>query len=71
MSKPTRTTYAELQKAYDHFNRSLFKNELPPCLITLQRERSTYGYFSGDRWKNNDGLYTTEADVEYSKTWPC
>ena len=41
MSKPTRTTYGELQKAYDFFNRSLFKNELPPCLITLPRERST------------------------------
>ncbi len=60
MSKPTRTTYAELQTAYDHFNRSLFKNELPPCLITLQRERSTYGYFSGDRWANNDGETTDE-----------
>jgi len=60
MSKPTRTTYAELQKAYDFFNRSLFKNELPPCLITLQRERSTYGYFSADRWKNNDGETTDE-----------
>jgi len=60
MSKPTRTIYAELQKAYDFFNRSLFKNELPPCLITLQRERSTYGYFSGDRWANNDGETTDE-----------
>jgi len=60
MSKPTRTTYAELQKAYDHFNRSLFKDELPPCLITLQRERRTYGYFSGDRWRNADGETTDE-----------
>jgi len=60
MSKPTRTTYAELQKAYDFFNRSLFQSKLPPCLITLQRERSTYGYFSGDRWKNNDGETTDE-----------
>jgi len=47
---PTSEAYAELQDAYDHFNAELFAGELPPCLITLQRERRTYGYFSHGRF---------------------
>ena len=43
---PTTETYAELQRAYEFFNRELFNSELPACLITLQRERRTLGYFS-------------------------
>ena len=40
---PTREIYDELQTAYDYFNVELFGGELPPCLITLQREKRTYG----------------------------
>ena len=36
---PTPETHDELQRAYDFFNEKLFSNELPPCLITLQREK--------------------------------
>lgn len=43
--KPTRETYNELQDAYDFFNRRLFDGELPECLITLQREKRSLGYF--------------------------
>lgn len=50
MSEPTREVYAELQEAFSHFNRALFDNALPACLITLQRERRTYGYFSCQRF---------------------
>src|SRR3546814_1039171 len=42
--------YAELQFAFDHYNRSLFGGELPRCLITMQREKRTYGYFSRRRF---------------------
>ncbi|EAA4127232.1 sprT domain-containing protein, partial [Salmonella enterica subsp. enterica] len=48
--KPTQQTYEELQVAYDHFNEALFDGSLPPCLITLQREKKTYGYFSAERF---------------------
>jgi predicted SprT family Zn-dependent metalloprotease len=47
---PTRRTYASLEKAYDYFNRKLFSGELPPCLITMQRHKGAYGYFSGERF---------------------
>lgn len=47
---PTNETYAELQHAYEFFNARLFQNRLPNCLITLQREKRTYGYFSSGRF---------------------
>lgn len=49
-SNPTRRTYDSLQAAYDHFNRDLFDGQLPPCLITVQRHKGAYGYFSGGRF---------------------
>ncbi len=48
--KPTPQTYTELQTAYDHFNRELFGGSLPPCLLTLQREKLTLGYFCRSRF---------------------
>jgi hypothetical protein len=50
MNNPTTQTYNSLALAYDYFNRELFNNELPPCLITMQRHKGAYGYFSGDRF---------------------
>lgn len=57
---PTRETYAELQLAYDHFNAALFDGQLPQCLITLQREKRTFGYFSAARFASLDGQTTDE-----------
>jgi predicted SprT family Zn-dependent metalloprotease len=47
---PTHRTYTSLDAAYDHFNRTLFDGQLPPCLITMQRHKAAYGYFSGNRF---------------------
>lgn len=55
MDRPTTAFYAELQKAYDAFNRLLFDGQLPQCLITLQREDRAYGYFSANRFGNIAG----------------
>ena len=52
--RPTREAYGELAKAYDFYNRALFGGRLPQCLITLQRNKSTYGFFSGDRWASDN-----------------
>jgi predicted SprT family Zn-dependent metalloprotease len=48
---PTRT-YDSLDGAYASFNTEFFDGKLPPCLITLQRLRTAYGYFSGARFVN-------------------
>jgi predicted SprT family Zn-dependent metalloprotease len=65
-SQPTPQAYAELEHAYDHFNRALFAGQLPGCLITLQREKRTCGYFSRSRFANLDGQLTDEIALN-----PC
>ena len=57
---PTHVTYAELQAAFDHFNAMLFDLRLPYCLITLQREKRTFGYFSNERFAMAGGTKVTD-----------
>lgn len=59
IAKPTRT-YSSLDAAYDHFNRELFSGQLPPCLITMQRHKGAYGYFSGERFASLDNKEVTD-----------
>jgi len=58
--RPTEEAYAELQQAYDFYNQALFDGGLPHCLITFQRLKRTYGYFSKDRFGRRDGRKTDE-----------
>lgn len=66
-TKPTFEMYTELQTAFDHFNRILFENKLPECMITLQRESSTYGYYSVNRFikKNGEKIDEIAMNPEY------
>lgn len=50
MHAPTHEAYAELQRAFDHFNKAIFSGLLELPLFTLQRERRTYGYCSRQRF---------------------
>src|SRR6266487_874301 len=50
MNNPTTQTYTSLATAFDFFNQELFSGSLPPCLITMQRHKGAYGYFSGERF---------------------
>ncbi len=54
-ARPTPKTYNSLQSAYDFFNKALFAGQLPPCLVTLQRQSKAYGYFAGERFGSKDG----------------
>lgn len=47
---PTGQAYSGLNRAYEFFNRALFANELPRCLITMQRHKGAYGYFAPARF---------------------
>lgn len=51
---PPMRTYAELDKAVRHFNRELFEDRLPACLLTMMRTRGAYGYYSPERLINID-----------------
>ncbi|EBS5600552.1 sprT domain-containing protein [Salmonella bongori] len=60
MLNPTADTYNELQIAFEHFNKELFNGEIPYCLITLQREKKTYGYFSSKRFVHRTEKTSTD-----------
>lgn len=57
---PTEEAYAELQQAYDFYNAELFCGELPLCLITFQRQKRTFGYFSKGRFGHRDARKVDE-----------
>jgi hypothetical protein len=57
---PTEQEYSELQTAFDFFNAELFVGELPSCIITLQREYRTYGYFCREAFESRNGQITDE-----------
>jgi len=58
--RPTQETYDGLQRAYEFYNRTLFDDRLPNCLITLQRKGRTYGYFCDRRFVNSKGAQSDE-----------
>lgn len=60
LNNPTVQAYGELQTAFDHYNKALFDGQLPLCLITMQREKRTYGYFSAGRFINRNDKTTTD-----------
>ena len=77
--KPTMQMYAFVQDAYDFFNDRLFAGKLPPCLLTLQREKNTMGYFSSNRWQGggkqvvheialNPAFFITHKPLELMQT---
>ena len=74
-ARPTQQTYAELQRAYDFFNEQLFAGvlgqRLPPCVITLQREKATCGYFSQERFGNKAGELSHEIALNPSYFAAC
>jgi predicted SprT family Zn-dependent metalloprotease len=51
---PTQVTYIGFAEAYDWFNSRLFHGALPRPLITMQRQRGSYGYFASDRFGTRD-----------------
>ena len=60
---PTQEIYKHLEVAFQHFNDRLFDSKLPVCLLTVQREKNTMGYFSPLRWSNRNGTNTHEIAV--------
>mgnify|MGYP000852476491 FL=1 len=60
MTDPTTQAYAELQQAFEHYNVDLFDGQIPRCLITMQREKRTYGYYSTKRFVHRDDHTTID-----------
>jgi hypothetical protein len=63
---PTEELYAPLTIAYNHFNKHLFDNELPPVIFTLQRKKNVMGFFAAKRWGNTQGKMCSEISINPS-----
>jgi predicted SprT family Zn-dependent metalloprotease len=50
MKNPTIEITETLQHAFEHYNRELFNDSLPSCMITLNRKKSARGYFAKERF---------------------
>lgn len=61
--KPTEKQYGALQGAFDYFNEKLFKDSLPEVMLTLNRERNTFGYYCPKVWTK------AQAQNDEDTTW--
>jgi len=60
---PTLAIYAALQRAFDHFNASLFDASLPHCLITLRSSARNHGYMHARRFICINGATVDELGI--------
>lgn len=70
---PTEQIYRDLQHAFDFYNENLFDSTLPQCIVTLQRRKSTLGYYSRGRFVSRDGKTLIDElamNPEYFATMP-
>jgi hypothetical protein len=71
---PTERTYQTFRNAYNHFNRLLFEDRLPPVMFTLNRLKGAYGYAHRKRFRtHNGGKYWDEIALNpgYFHTRTC
>lgn len=61
--KPTLEFYSLFQFIYDYFNKKLYNNELPNCMIVITRKSRTFGYYSAKRWVNKESFETDEIAI--------
>lgn len=51
----TKKQFTALNELYNYYNRRLFNNQLPECLVSLVRAHSYHGTFAPNRWKEKNG----------------
>ncbi len=71
-ANPAPAAYAELQEAYDYFNRELFGGKLPQAMLAQHRHPKSYGYWAEKRWADGENAKAGELALnpEYLKTRP-
>lgn len=48
---PTEEQFNALNGAYKYFNRVLFGNKLPNCMLNFSRKKNTHGFLAPERWR--------------------
>lgn len=50
----TKVQFAALANIYSYYNKTLFENKLPECMVSIVRSNRYLGAFSPDKWKKKD-----------------
>lgn len=62
--KPTPAQFAAYQQVFDYFNRTLFENSLPDCMLSFsRRRRSSNTLFTAGQWREKAGPATAEISL--------
>jgi hypothetical protein len=51
---PTADQFGAYGRAFDYFNRTLFGDRLPRCILNFSRHARAFGFFSPERWGCGD-----------------
>ena len=68
LHSPTNQQFSSLNGAYKYFNRKLFKNQLPGCILNFSRLRGTHGFLAPDRWKRLDEKEFSTHEISLTPT---
>jgi hypothetical protein len=64
MTSPTHLQSAAYQQIFDYFNRMLFENQLPACMLSYSRRRhSSHTLFTSEQWQKEAGSATSEISL--------
>lgn len=56
--------YEEIKKAFEYYNKELFNNTLPECILNFERQNGSKGYFSANRFASDlRDEFTHEIDL--------
>ena len=65
---PTEEQFNALNGAYKYFNRVLFKNTLPGCILNFSRKRNTHGFLAPERWRRVGETEFTVHEISLTPT---
>lgn len=62
--KPTQAQFSAYQQVFDYFNRRLFANSLPDCMLSFSRRRSSARtLYTAGQWQERTGSATPEVSL--------
>jgi predicted SprT family Zn-dependent metalloprotease len=65
---PTEQQFNALNGAYTYFNRKLFGNQLPGCILNFSRLKGTHGFMAPERWKRVDEEHFGTHEISLTPT---
>jgi predicted SprT family Zn-dependent metalloprotease len=60
---PTTEFYECLNLIYTFYNKELFNDELPNTMFIISRKNNSFGYYSPERWINNEKVKSDEIGI--------